>query len=168
MFPDVTQKILKKGLVCKMKKRVFKNLGRAVCGAFLMIGVQYIIALCFSKANGEFFPAAQDLMAQKSLLEGAEMLAIYSALAGAVFGGMRFIWEIEDWSVLKSSAVYFGINLISMSYCGYKMYWFTHSIKGYLPFLAIFVAIFLSIWCMCYFRGRSAARQMNRRIREKK
>lgn len=167
MFQEDIQKLLKKGWVCKMKdNNLYGILRNIFAGAFIMIGVGYLIILYFSKMIGEFSPAPIELVEKVGVLRASEMLAFYSALAGAVFGGTKFIWKIESWSILKSSVVYFTINLIVMTFCGYRMYWFAHTINGYISFLAIFIGIFIAIWIMCYLRGKSQADEMNNKLKD--
>ena len=93
----------------------------------------------------------------KDLIErfGNEVTAIIiqtvlSAVLGAGFAGSSIIWEMDEWSLLKQTSIYFGIVSVLMMTVAYICEWMEHSVKGILIYLGIFFAIFIVIWIIQY------------------
>ncbi len=66
------------------------------------------------------------------------------------FAGASVIWEIDKWSLLKQTSIYFGIVSVLMMTVAYICEWMEHSVKGVLSYFAIFVAIFVVVWIVQY------------------
>lgn len=146
------------------EQNLYDRIRKILVGALMGIGIAYIIALCFSIKWGEFSPAPLELIEEVGNIKAAEMLALYSGLVGAVFTGTKFIWNIEKWSLLKTSFVYFTINFFVMSFAGYKLYWFSHNIKDYILFLAEYMVIFMAIWLVIYFKNKKSVKELNDKL----
>lgn len=147
-------------------RNLYAYIRRIIVGALMGVGIAYIIALCFSMKWGTFSPAPFELIKRVGNIRAAEMLAIYSGLVGAVFVGTKFIWDIESWSLLKSSFLYFTINLLVISFAGYRLYWFSHTIGNYILFLNVYVTIFTSIWIVSYFKSKKNVRRLNEKLNQ--
>ena len=93
----------------------------------------------------------------KDLIErfGNEVTAIIiqtvlSAVLGAGFAGSSIIWEMDEWSLLKQTSIYFGIVSVLMMTIAYICEWMEHSVKGVLSYFGIFFAIFIVVWIVQY------------------
>ena len=75
---------------------------------------------------------------------------VLSAVLGAGFAGSSIIWEMDEWSLLKQTSIYFGIVSVIMMTVAYICEWMEHSVKGILSYFGIFFAIFIVIWIVQY------------------
>ena len=128
-----------------MKKIVSRVLYSFPIGISCSVGISLLLSLIFGE--GKYYPFASPLV----LFTGSEVKAmlmqtILSGILGSVFGGMSFIWEIERWSILKQTAVYFLSVSIPMMGISYLLYWMEHSLNGFLLYFLIFVMVFIVVW----------------------
>lgn len=149
-----------------MKKYWIRSLKRLPAAILGTIGIGYLITLFISMYYGNFMTASPWLVDKVGSLKAAEMLAFYTGLMGASFTITQPIWEVESWSLFKSTVLYFGINLLTMLLVGWKMMWFTLNLEGVLFFVGMYVIIFAIIWVIVYFRTRKEAMELNRKIKK--
>ena len=128
-----------------MKKIVSRVLYSFPIGISCSVGISLLLSLIFGE--GKYYPFASPLV----LFTGSEVKAmlmqtILSGILGSVFGGMSFIWEMERWSILKQTAVYFLSVSIPMMGISYLLYWMEHSLSGFLLYFLIFVMVFIVVW----------------------
>ena len=92
---------------------------RGILGIPVGITIGYLIAIVISFiwAEGYYAPCAPDLVeAMGNEINGVILQTLLSGLLGAGFAAGSVIWEIESWSIVKQTAVYFGIvSVIMMS-----------------------------------------------------
>ncbi len=146
------------------KINYYNIIRNALTGALIMVGVTYLITVFISTSYGEFLPAPPELIKEIGMLSAAQSLAIYSAISGAVFGGSRFIWQIEKWRLVKRTIVYFVINFPLAIFASYKMHWLDLSFKGVLEYSVVFTTIFMVIWLYNYFMARRNALLLNQKL----
>lgn len=147
-----------------MKRRIFL---RAVRGAPLGIALGTIISILISAVwgGGYYAPCVFELVQELGSELGAMILqTALCALLGAMFGGASVVWEIESWSIVKQTGVYFLVASLSMMPIAYITRWMEHSIAGCLSYFGIFVVIFAVIWLIQYIRGRRDVRKMNEKL----
>lgn len=128
-----------------MKKIVSRVLYSFPIGISCSVGISLFLSLLFGE--GKYYPFAASLV----FFTGSEVKAMLlqtmlSGILGSVFGGMSFIWEIERWSILKQTAVYFLSVSIPMMGISYLLYWMEHSFNGFLLYFLIFVMVFFVVW----------------------
>ena len=128
-----------------MKKIVSRVLYSFPIGISCSVGISLLLSLIFGE--GKYYPFASPLV----LFTGSEVKAmlmqtILSGILGSVFGGMSFIWEMERWSILKQTALYFLSVSIPMMGISYLLYWMEHSLSGFLLYFLIFVMVFIVVW----------------------
>lgn len=147
-----------------MKRKIFL---RAVRGAPLGIALETVISIVISAfwAGGDYLPYEPTLAETVgSPLRAMVIQTALCALLGAGFGGLSVIWELEDWSLVKQTGIYFlGTSLVMLP-IAYLNYWMEHSIAGCLSYFGIFVVIFAVIWLIQYIRGRRDVRKMNEKL----
>ena len=126
--------------------RVFVGLlGGIVISYLITIGISLVIG------DGSYYPCVSNLIERF----GNEVTAIIiqtvlSAVLGAGFAGSSIIWEMDEWSLLKQTSIYFGIVSVLMMTVAYICEWMEHSVKGILSYFGIFFAIFIVIWIVQY------------------
>ena len=128
-----------------MKKIISRVLYSFPIGISCSVGISLFLSLLFGE--GKYYPFAASLV----FFTGSEVKAMLlqtmlSGILGSVFGGMSFIWEIERWSILKQTAVYFLSVSIPMMGISYLLYWMEHSLNGFLLYFLIFVMVFIVVW----------------------
>ena len=150
-----------------MKKIVSRVLYSFPIGISCSVGISLLLSLIFGE--GKYYPFASPLV----LFTGSEVKAmlmqtILSGILGSIFGGMSFIWEIERWSILKQTAVYFLSVSIPMMGISYLLYWMEHSLSGFLLYFLIFVMVFFVVWLFNLAMYWIKIRKMNQNLNVEK
>jgi len=134
-----------------MKKKI---LIRAFLGALIGIVISYLITIVISAVigDGAFYPCVPSFAERYGNEVTAVIIqTIFSAVLGGGFSMASLIWEMDDWSLLKQTGVYFVIITILMMTVAYICEWMEHSLRGVLSYFGIFFAIFVVIWIIRYF-----------------
>ena len=150
-----------------MKKIVSRVLYSFPIGISCSVGISLFLSLLFGE--GKYYPFAASLV----FFTGSEVKAMLlqtmlSGILGSVFGGMSFIWEIERWSILKQTAVYFLSVSIPMMGISYLLYWMEHSLNGFLLYFLIFVMVFIVVWLFNLAMYWIKIRKMNQNLNVEK
>ena len=150
-----------------MKKIVSRVLYSFPIGISCSVGISLLLSLIFGE--GKYYPFASPLV----LFTGSEVKAmlmqtILSGILGSVFGGMSFIWEMERWSILKQTALYFLSVSIPMMGISYLLYWMEHSLSGFLLYFLIFVMVFIVVWLFNLAMYWIKIRKMNQNLNVEK
>ena len=129
----------------KKVKSLGGALGGIVISYFIEIGVSIAIG------DGNFYPCVPGLTERY----GSEITAVIiqtllSVLLGMGFAGASYIWDRDDWSLLKQTGIYFAVVTILMMTISYVCEWMEHSVKGFVSYFAIFLAIFVAVWIIRY------------------
>ena len=126
---------------------------RVFIGLLGGIVISYLITIGISLAisDGSYYPCVPNLIERF----GNEVTAIIiqtvlSAVLGAGFAGSSIIWEMDEWSLLKQTSIYFGIVYVLMMTIAYICEWMDHSVNGVLSYFGIFFAIFIVVWIVQY------------------
>lgn len=146
-----------------MKKIVSRVLYSFPIGISCSVGISLFLSLLFGE--GKYYPFAASLV----FFTGSEVKAMLlqtmlSGILGSVFGGMSFIWEIERWSILKQTAVYFLSVSIPMMGISYLLYWMEHSLNGFLLYFLIFVMVFFVVWLFNFAIYWFKVRRINQKL----
>ena len=147
-----------------MKKIVSRVLYSFPIGISCSVGISLFLSLLFGE--GKYYPFAASLVFfTGSEVKAMLMQTILSGILGSVFGGMSFIWEMERWSILKQTAVYFLSVSIPMMGISYLLYWMEHSLSGFLLYFLIFVMVFIVVWlfnlAVCWFKVKRMNRDLH-------
>lgn len=133
-----------------MKKEI---LSRIVVGLLGGIVISFLITIGISifMGDGNYYPCVPILIERMgNELNAVIVQTILSAVLGVGFAGSSFIWEKEDWSLLKQTGIYFTIISVLMMIVAYICEWMEHSVKGVLSYFAIFLVIFVIVWIVQY------------------
>lgn len=149
-----------------MKKQIFI---RSMIGIFVGISISYMITILISLCMGanEYYPCVPSLTEQfgtETYAVGVQV--VLSALLGAVFGGISVIWEMENWSLVKQSLIYFLIASVAMLPIAYLAHWMEHSLKGFLMYFGIYLGIFVVTWLTQYIIWKIKIKKMNQKLNE--
>ena len=150
-----------------MKKQVFL---RGLLGFPLGIAIGYVItiitSLCWGQGN--YLPCVPELITTMGTEMNAVLLqAVLCGILGTSFAASSVIWEMDNWSIVKQSCLYFLITSFVMMPISYFANWMSHSIIGFLLYFGMFVIIFFVIWIAQYFIWRSKIKKINAKIGKK-
>ncbi len=151
-------------MVIKMKKKI---VSRGILGFPIGIAIGYLITIIISLglAKGSYAPCVPELIsAMGNEINAVIFQALLCGLLGTGFAASSVIWEIETWSVVKQTGVYFIIISGIMLPIAYFLYWMEHSIVGFLLYFGIFILIFAVIWIIQFAIGKHDVRKMNENL----
>ena len=148
-----------------MKKKLVT---RGLLGLPIGVAIGFLIPLFISLliGDGNFYPVTPELAARM----GSELNAtlIQTGLCAAMGAGcdmVSVIWEIERWSIVRQTGVYFlALSLILLP-VAYWMGWMPHDLRGMAIYFGYFAGIFLVVWLIQYFGWRARIRRLNARMR---
>ena len=147
-----------------MKKKIIK---RSLLGFPLGITMGYLITILISLswANGYYSPCVPELISLMGNEINAVILqTILCGILGVGFAASSVIWEMDSWSSVKQTGIYFSIISVIMLPIAYFAYWMEHSVIGFLMYFGIFVLIFAIVWIVQFIVGRNNVRKMNEKL----
>lgn len=126
-----------------------------------------MILISLGWANGYYSPCVPDLItAMGNEINAVIIQTVLCGLLGSGFSVSSVIWEIEDWSIVKQTGIYFLIISVIMLPIAYFMYWMEHSVTGFLSYFGIFILIFAVIWIVQFIIGKKNIKRMNEKLSE--
>jgi hypothetical protein len=149
-----------------MKKEIMK---RALLGFPLGITWEYFITIFISLALGKgyYTRCVPSLIEAMGTEIGAVMLqSTLCGLVGMIFGAASVIWEMESWSIVKQTGLYFLIAAIAIIPTAYALHWMEQSIKGALGYIGIFILIFVCIWISQYIVWKIKIKKINEKLEQ--
>lgn len=147
-----------------MKKKIVL---RSILGFPIGIAIGYLITIfvSLSWANGYYSPCAPELIsAMGNEINAVALQALLCGFVGAGFAASSVIWEIENWSIIKQTGIYFIVISVIMLPIAYFAYWMEHSIVGVLSYFGIFVLIFAFMWIIQFVIGKHNVKRMNKNL----
>lgn len=150
-----------------MKKKIAF---RGILGFPIGIAIGYLITIFISLvfADGYYAPCVPELVSTMgNEINAVIFQALLCGLMGTGFAASSVIWEIENWSVIKQTGIYFIIISVIMLPIAYFSYWMEHSVIGFLRYLGIFVLIFAFIWIIQFTTGKHNVKRMNENLHKK-
>ena len=147
-----------------MKKNVLQ---RALLGLPLGICLGYAITILISLivGNGEYLPVPPQLVLDLGNEINAVLVqTLLCGILGAGFAAASVIWEMEDWSLVKQTGLYFLISSLLMIPVAWLANWMEHSFRGFVIYFGIFLIIFVIIWLIQYLFIRENIKKMNAKI----
>ncbi len=147
-----------------MKKKIIL---RSILGFPIGIAIGYLITIFISLiwANGYYAPCVPELIsATGNEINAVVLQALLCGLLGIGFAAGSVIWEIENWSIIKQTGIYFIIISVIMLPIAYFSYWMEHSIVGFFSYFGIFTLIFAFIWMIQFVIGKHNIKKMNENL----
>lgn len=151
-----------------MKKKIIM---RSLLGFPLGIALGYLITIfvSFGWANGYYSPCVPELIsAMGNEINAVILQTLLSGIIGTGFAASSVIWEMDNWSLVKQTGIYFLIISVIMLPIAYFAYWMEHSVVGFLIYFGIFVLIFAILWITMYIIGKNNVRKMNEKLSQTK
>lgn len=137
---------------------------RGILGILIGLVINYLITIGISLgwAKGYYVPCTPELEAvMGNEINAVVLQALLSGLLGIGFGAGTVVWEIEHWSIVKQTGVYFIVTSVFMMPIAYFTYWMEHSVVGFLSYFGVFVVYFCFIWIVLYMVRKSNVKKMN-------
>lgn len=147
-----------------MKKKIVL---RSILGFPIGIFIGYLITIFISLgyADGYYLPCVPELIsAVGNEINAVILQALLCGIVGTGFAASSLIWEIEKWSIVKQTGIYFIIISVIMLPIAYFAYWMEHSIVGVFSYFGIFALIFAFIWVVQFTIGRHNVKKMNENL----
>lgn len=151
-----------------MKKKIVL---RSLLGFPIGIAMGYVITIFISLgwANGYYAPCVPEMIAVMGNEINAVILqALLCGMLGMGFAACSVIWEMENWSIVKQTGIYFSIISVIMLPVAYFTYWMEHSVMGFLSYFGIFVLIFSIIWMIQFVIGKQNVKRLNESLHRTK
>lgn len=146
-------------------------LRRGLIGLPWGIAIAQGVALAISAAvgTGEFYLIPPELTGRMgSQLAAVSLQTCLCALLGFIWGALSVIWQIESWSLLKQSLIFFVLGMSATLATEYFCGWVDPDWLSLLRFAGIFTAVFAVIWVTLYIWIRLNLRRMNRSLHKRK
>ncbi len=149
-----------------LKKKIFH---RILIGFPIGISIGNLIMILISLrwANGYYSPCVPDLItAMGNEINAVIIQTVLCGLLGIGFSASSVIWEIEHWSIVKQTGIYFLIISVIMLPIAYFMYWMEHSVTGFVSYFGIFILIFAVMWIIQFITGKHNVKKINKKLIE--
>lgn len=149
-----------------LKKKIFH---RILIGFPIGISIGNLIMILISLrwANGYYSPCVPGLITAMGNEINAVMIQTFlCGLLGIGFSASSVIWEIEHWSIVKQTGIYFLIISVIMLPIAYFMYWMEHSVTGFVSYFGIFILIFAVMWIIQFITGKHNVKKINKKLIE--
>lgn len=147
-----------------MKKKIIM---RSLLGFPIGIAIGYLITILISlgRANGYYLPCVPELISVMGNEINAVILqTVLCGILGTGFAASSVIWEIDNWSIVKQTGIYFSIISVIMLPIAYFAYWMEHSVVGFFIYFGIFALIFAIMWITQVVIGKHNVRKMNEKL----
>ncbi len=147
-----------------MFKEVMK---RGLRGLSYFVLISYVLSVIKSAETGTgvYYPVIQALQDQCSTQIGAVLLQIaLAAIMGFVQGAATCCWDVENWSMARSTFTHFCIITPVMLVCSYICHWMPHSVRGFLSWTLMFIIVYVIIWFACYTFYRLSVKAINKEL----
>ena len=144
---------------------------RSLLGFPIGIAIGYLITILTSLgwANGYYLPCVPELISVMGNEINAVILqTVLCGILGTGFAASSIIWEMDNWSIVKQTGIYFSINSVIMLPIAYFAYWMEHSIVGFFIYFGIFVLIFVIIWITQFVIVKHNIRKINEKLLQTK
>lgn len=141
---------------------------RGLIGFPLGIAIGYIITIISSLiwGQGYYSPCVPIFIEIVGSEIGAVIVqAILTGIIGLSFAASSTIWEMDQWSLTKQTAIYFIITVMTMFPIAYLTGWMDHSLVGFIIYFGVFVLIFIIIWFIQYMIYKKQIQAINEKIK---
>lgn len=147
-----------------MKKKVLMS---ALWGFPVGIAIGHVITilLSFARGDGGFYPCMPELIsAMGGELQAVTLQTLLYGCIGTSFSASSRIWQMDGWSLLRQTGVYFLINAAVLLLAAYILRWMHRSVVGFLIYLGIFTLIFALAWVIQYGIWKHSLKKINQKL----
>ncbi len=143
---------------------------RGILGVPLGIAIGYMITVLVSvfAGDGNYYPVTQELLnITSNELSAVILQVILCGIMGAGFALASIIWEIDSWSLVKQTGIYFAIICVVMFPISYFAGWMPHTMRGIVLYVLIFIVIFIVAWILQYMSWKNKIGKLNDKVKNK-
>ena len=147
-----------------MKKKVLMS---ALWGFPVGIAIGHVITilLSFARGDGGFYPCMPELIsAMGGELQAVTLQTLLYGCIGMSFSASSRVWQMDGWSLLRQTGVYFLINAAVLLLAAYILRWMHRSVVGFLIYLGIFTLIFALDWVIQYGIWKHSLKKINQKL----
>ena len=147
-----------------MKKKVLMS---ALWGFPVGIAIGHVITilLSFARGDGGFYPCMPELIsAMGGELQAVTLQTLLYGCIGMSFSASSRVWQMDGWSLLRQTGVYFLINAAVLLLAAYILRWMHRSVVGFLIYLGIFTLIFALAWVIQYGIWKHSLKKINQKL----
>ena len=147
-----------------MKKKIIM---RGLLGFPIGIAIGYVITILISLgwANGSYSPCMPEMISVMGNEINAVILqTLLCGILGTGFAAGSVIWEMDHWSVVKQTGIYFSIISVIMLPIAYFAYWMEHSVVGFFAYFGFFILIFAIFWIIQFIVGKHNVKRLNEKL----
>lgn len=140
---------------------------RGIIGFPVGISIGYAITIVLSLvwADGHYSPVVPAIgRSCGSEINAVVLQFILCGIMGFVFAAMSVIWESDKLNLAAQSAINFVVSVCTMIPIAYVCFWMEHLVSGILNYVAIFAAIYASVWVIIYLGYRFNLNKINKKI----
>ena len=151
-----------------MKK---KAILRGLLGFPLGVAMSHVISIVISIVigDGNYVGTIPELVTEfGGELNAVIFQAVICGVLGSSFSAASVIWEMEHWSIVKQTGIYFLITAATMLPIAYFGHWMERSVLGFVIYFAVFVIIFIFMWLVQYAIWKNKIKRMDRTLKERK
>lgn len=117
---------------------------------------------------GEWLICMPELTNSMSMTRAVILQTVLGGLFGMVSYGGACVFEIEKWSLLRSSLVHYLMILISYLIVGKVLYWYSFDVISILILSVIILLVYAAIWWTMYLSWKRKVCGMNKLMEEYK
>lgn len=147
-----------------MKRKVVL---RGIIGIPTGIAIGFLITIIISlwMGDGRYYPCVPQLVETVGNEIGSVVLQTgLCALLGAVCAAASVIWEMETWSIVKQTGIYFIILSLTMLPIAFVTHWMEHTVSGILLYFGIFAMVFAAMWLIQYMIWKGKIKNLNKKM----
>lgn len=142
------------------KEIVKRGLLGFMIGVF--IGETMLIINSLLAGKGVFYPINPLLISGNGAqLPLVVIQYVMTGIIGMTFAASSVIFEMENWGLLRQTAVHFIITSVVMYICGFICNWFPHNFKSTAIWFGVFIIIYLLFWTGFTIYYRVVIRKIN-------
>ncbi len=134
----------------------------------ILVGHIISIIISFIYGNGYYLTCSPQFINKIGNEINALILqTILCGIIGSSFASLSIIFEIEKWSLLKQTIIYFISTSIIMMFIAYNLYWVEHNINSILIYFFTFAMFFIIFWIIQYLIFKNNINKINKKIKLK-
>ena len=134
---------------------------RRIKNALILSGVGFVLGILIGVMISFF---------DGSLAQGISRRDVFMLFVGGIQGaipmGLTVVYDIEDWSILRSTVTHFIPTMLVFYACSFYMGWLKFGTVGFVIATVCMIAAYYIIWMTQYLIYLKKVKTMNAKIRE--
>lgn len=149
-----------------MKKRLIT---KSIIGFFVgALMIHAITLLVNYLSRGQWLICMPELTEELGFTQAVVVQTLLGALLGVIAIGGMCLFDIEQWSLLRATAVHGTLLLVTYLIIGTLLHWFSFHLIPILIMAGIIIIVYALIWLIMYLLWKRDIREMNRLAEEYK